>query len=144
MVRIWKEFSFSAGHYLTNLPKDHKCSNQHGHTYKFRLYIEGSIDPFLGWITDWGGLVRAAAEMVCREVDHKNLNDVPGLEQPTCEILTKWVFDRVAKTQLAPLSAEEQADIALSIMQGSPLGIRPHLVAVEVFEDLTTGCYYQP
>ena len=132
MMRIWKEFSFDASHQLVNLPPEHKCSRLHGHTYRFRLHIGGGIDPTVGWIADWGGLIRAAAEMIINELDHRHLNDINGLEIPTAEILALWIYRRVAKTQLSPLTAQETFDLSQ----------RPHLEAVEVFESLTTGVWY--
>ncbi|EFL0390005.1 6-carboxytetrahydropterin synthase, partial [Escherichia coli] len=37
-------------------------------------------------------------------LDHYYLNDIPGLENPTSEVLAKWIWNQV-KTQLPILSA---------------------------------------
>jgi len=124
-VRIWKEFTFDAAHRLPNLPGSHPCSRLHGHTYRFRLHIAGPVDPTLGWITDFGGLVKGAGDLVCRELDHRYLNEVPGLENPTAEVLARWIWLMVRTTQLGGVH---------------PAG--PTLVAVELFESSTTGVWY--
>ena len=121
-VRIWKEFTFDAAHRLPNLPDTHPCSRLHGHTYRFRLHITGVVDPQLGWITDFGGLVRAAGDLVCKKLDHRYLNEIEGLENPTAEHLVAWILQVVQTTWL-----------------GSATGFR--LSAVELFESSTTGVW---
>jgi 6-pyruvoyltetrahydropterin/6-carboxytetrahydropterin synthase len=39
-------------------------------------------------------------------VDHKTLNNVPGLENPTCELLAKWLWDKI-KQEIPILSKIE-------------------------------------
>lgn len=117
MTRIWKEFAFEAAHRLPNLPPEHKCSRLHGHSYRFRLHVSGEINPTTGWVVDFGGLLRAAGDMVCKELDHRNLNDIPGLENPTAEMLAVWIWKQVAVTQLT-------------------------ISAVEVMETCSTGVWY--
>lgn len=123
-MRIWKEFTFDAAHRLPNLPAEHPCGRLHGHTYRFRLHVSGELDPTLGWITDFGGLVRAAGELVCTAVDHRYLNEIEGLENPTAENLVAWIARMVKTTQLGG---------------GMPSDVR--LVAVELFESSTTGVW---
>ncbi|MCY0726064.1 6-carboxytetrahydropterin synthase, partial [Klebsiella pneumoniae] len=50
--------------------------------------------------------------------DHYYLNDIPGLENPTSEVLAKWIWD-----QMKPLV--------------------PLLSAVMVKETCTAGCVYR-
>ena len=41
-MKVSKEFTFDAAHYLT---KYHgKCENLHGHTYRLRVTVEGNLD----------------------------------------------------------------------------------------------------
>ena len=116
---IWKEFRFEAAHHLPNLPRTHKCAAPHGHSYRFRLYVQGKrLDPALGWLTDFGGLVKAAGDLLVRQLDHVDLNTVEGLGNPTAEVLSEWIAERVNLTALGP-STDEYA---------------PRLVAVEVQE----------
>jgi 6-pyruvoyltetrahydropterin/6-carboxytetrahydropterin synthase len=93
--RITKSFSFDAAHWLPHVPEDHKCRRMHGHTYTVVLGLEGDIDPVLGWVQDYGE-VAAACRPLLRELDHRCLNDVAGLENPTAEVLAAWIHRRLA------------------------------------------------
>ncbi len=126
MMRIWKEFRFEAAHFLPNLPASHKCARMHGHSYRFRLHIAGTINPTTGWVTDFGGVLRAAGELVCADLDHRTLNEIDGLANPTAEHLAVWIWDRVSVTVLGGQNTE---------------GFR--LVAVEVLETRTAGVIYE-
>ena len=45
-MRIWKEYSFEAAHYLPRVPAGHKCSRMHGHSYVVRAHDrDSSSDP---------------------------------------------------------------------------------------------------
>ena len=56
---VFKEFTFDAAHFLPNVPETHKCRNMHGHTYRIRIYVEGPLDPHLGWVMDFADLKKA-------------------------------------------------------------------------------------
>ncbi len=92
---IWKDFSFEAAHRLPNVPEDHPCSRMHGHSYRFRLEAAGDLDPTLGWVMDFAFLGSLADQLIIRELDHRTLNDVKGLENPTAEVLALWILERV-------------------------------------------------
>ena len=51
-MEIYKDFSFDSAHFLPNVPDGHKCKNMHGHTYKLRVFVKGTPDPFYGWIME--------------------------------------------------------------------------------------------
>lgn len=91
---IWKEMTFDASHALGFLPPSHKCSRLHGHTYCVRVAVSGPLVPPLGWVMDLGALKEAMGVMVGM-LDHRHLNDIPGLEQPTAENVAAWVAERV-------------------------------------------------
>lgn len=114
---IWKEFSFEAAHRLPNVPEGHKCARLHGHSFHVKVTVSGEPDPVLGWVMDFGE-VKAACRGIEDRLDHRYLNDIEGLENPTSEVVARWIWD-----QLAP---------AL-----------PLLSAVEVRETCTTGCTYR-
>ena len=48
--------------------------------------------------------IAAAWEPVHAALDHRHLNDVPGLENPTSEILAMWIWERL-KPELHNLTA---------------------------------------
>ncbi|PRX98018.1 6-pyruvoyl tetrahydropterin synthase/QueD family protein [Allonocardiopsis opalescens] len=62
----------------------------------------GDVDPATGWLMDFAE-IKAAFKPLLDQLDHYYLNDVPGLENPTSEVLAKWIWDRLID-QL-PLSA---------------------------------------
>jgi 6-pyruvoyltetrahydropterin/6-carboxytetrahydropterin synthase len=102
-ARITKSFSFDAAHWLPRVPDDHKCRRLHGHTYRIVLGLEGELDPQLGWVQDYND-VGAALRPLREDLDHRCLNEIPGLENPTAEILAAWIYDRLQPT--LPLLAD--------------------------------------
>lgn len=100
---LFKEFQFEAAHHLPNVPTGHKCGRLHGHSFLVRLEITGEVDAHTGWVMDFAEL-KAAFKPVYNRLDHYYLNDIPGLENPTSEVLAKWIWDQM-KPQLPLLSA---------------------------------------
>jgi 6-pyruvoyltetrahydropterin/6-carboxytetrahydropterin synthase len=94
-VEIFKEFSIDCAHSLPHVPEGHKCKNVHGHTYKIRLTVAGELDPQLGWVMDFADL-KTAFEPIKQALDHRYLNDIPGLENPTAEHIAVWIWQRIA------------------------------------------------
>ena len=93
-VRLVKDFRFEAAHRLPRVPQGHKCARLHGHSFRVDIEVEGPIDPDLGWLIDYGDIKDAFAPLLDR-LDHHYLNEVEGLENPTSEILAKWIWDRL-------------------------------------------------
>ncbi len=102
-MEIYKEFAFDSAHFLPNVPDGHKCKEIHGHTYHLRIYVNGSPDKDLGWIMDFKELKDRVMSLV-DQVDHKLMNNITGLENPTAEIITIWFWDRfkAAATRFKP------------------------------------------
>lgn len=118
-MEIFKEFTFEAAHLLPNVPEGHKCSRLHGHTFKVRLYAEGSVGPESGWVEDFAD-IKKAFKPFYEQLDHYFLNEIDGLENPTCENLAIWIWNKVKP-------------------------VLPLLSRVETFETCTSGCiYYGP
>jgi len=93
-MEIFKDFIFEAAHRLPNLPSDHKCSRLHGHSFHVEIRVTGPVDPKLGWVIDFGD-IKAAFQPSYDRLDHHYLNEIDGLENPTSEILARWIWDRV-------------------------------------------------
>jgi len=93
-TRITKAFTFDAAHWLPGVPEGHKCRRLHGHTYQVIVALEGELHPTLGWVVDYGEVSRVV-DPVVRELDHYCLNEIPGLENPTAEILAAWLYRRL-------------------------------------------------
>jgi 6-pyruvoyltetrahydropterin/6-carboxytetrahydropterin synthase len=116
-MRLFKEFSFEAAHLLPNVPEGHKCRRLHGHSFHVRVTVDGPVGVDSGWVMDFADL-KAAFGPVHDKLDHRYLNEIPGLENPTSERLAEWIW-----RELAPA------------LHG--------LVEIEVRETCTTGCVYR-
>ncbi|MDC9582629.1 6-carboxytetrahydropterin synthase QueD [Xenorhabdus sp. PR6a] len=114
---IFKDFQFEAAHHLPHVPKGHKCGRLHGHSFTVRLEITGEVDPFSGWLMDFAD-VKTVFKPIWEQLDHNYLNEITGLENPTSEVLAKWIWEK-----LKPLL--------------------PQLSAVMVKETCSAGCIYR-
>lgn len=111
-TEITKTFSIEAAHRLPNVPAEHKCARLHGHSFQITLHVTGEVDPALGWIVDFAELTRAFAP-IHTLIDHRYLNEVPGLENPTSENLARFVLERV-KLPAGKLAAVSVAETCSS------------------------------
>lgn len=93
-TEITRSFHIEAAHRLPHVPEGHKCSRLHGHSFKITLHVGGDLDPKLGWVVDFADIDRAF-EPLFKLLDHRYLNEVPGLENPTSELLARFIFERV-------------------------------------------------
>jgi 6-pyruvoyltetrahydropterin/6-carboxytetrahydropterin synthase len=111
IVELKKEFRFEAAHFLPRVPAGHKCARVHGHSYKVDLFVRGPVDPATGWLVDFE-VLDAAWDVLHRQFDHRNLNDVPGLENSTCENLAGYIWRQVkqAVPQLSAVTVWETHD----------------------------------
>lgn len=88
---ITKQFKFEAAHRLENLPKDHKCSRDHGHSFRVEIVVEaGKLDK-RGFVADY-----AEFDFLKRYIndylDHRDLNQVFNF-QTSAENLARHIFD---------------------------------------------------
>lgn len=93
-VRLVKEFRFEAAHRLPNVPEGHKCARIHGHSFKVEVSIRGPVNPVTGWFLDYDVVDRAWRPIHDR-LDHRYLNEIEGLENPTSEHLARWLWERL-------------------------------------------------
>jgi 6-pyruvoyltetrahydropterin/6-carboxytetrahydropterin synthase len=114
---LFADFTFEAAHRLPNVAPDHKCARLHGHSFRVRVTVAGPVDPVMGWVIDFADVKQAFAP-IHAALDHRYLNEVAGLENPTSEVLAQWIWARL-EPALAMLSS------------------------VEVRETCTTGCVYR-
>ena len=110
-VELRKEYRFEAAHFLPKVPAGHKCARMHGHSYRVELLVAGPVDPATGWLIDFAEM-DDAWHQIFQKLDHRTLNEVPGLENSTCEILAAYVHAAIKQTvpQLAAVTIWETAD----------------------------------
>ena len=116
-AELVKIFRFDAAHSLPNAPEGHKCRQLHGHAYRIDIHVTGVVDPERGWIMDFGDLKKVVRPII-DSLDHKNLGEIPGLENPTSETLAKYIWDRIAPNL-------------------------PNLSAITIWETDTSRCTYR-
>jgi 6-pyruvoyltetrahydropterin/6-carboxytetrahydropterin synthase len=93
VTRIGRTFRFESAHRLPNLPDGHRCKNLHGHNYRVEVVIAGAVDD-RGFVLDFAEIDAAVMPLI-RIVDHRLLNDVEGLENPTAEVIAAWFLQRI-------------------------------------------------
>ena len=114
---IFKVFRIEAAHRLPNVPADHKCARLHGHSFAVELRVSGEPGIDSGWVMDFAEIKTAFAPLY-DQLDHRYLNEIEGLENPTSERLAIWIWERL-KPAL------------------------PALSEVVVHETCTSGCRYR-
>ena len=92
---VFRVFQIEAAHRLPNVPEGHKCARMHGHSFRIEVHVSGEVGVDSGWVMDFADL-RRAFQPLFDQLDHRCLNDVEGLENPTSENLARWIWDRLA------------------------------------------------
>lgn len=88
-----QHFQIESARFLPHLPKEHPCSRLHGHSFKIILTLVGDLDPQIGWVMDYHVISQVMAPLLS-QLDHHVLNEVTGLENPTSELLAKWIYEK--------------------------------------------------
>ncbi len=116
-MEIFKEFTFEAAHRLPNVEPGHKCARLHGHSFRVSVHLSGTVGTDSGWVRDFDDVSCAMAPLLKR-LDHYYLNEIDGLENPTSEVLARWIWTRLTAAL-------------------------PELSEVVVRETCTSGCVYR-
>lgn len=115
-MEIFKEFTFEAAHHLPNVPPGHKCARLHGHSFRVEVVVAGPVGEQSGWVMDFADL-KKIFQPLYEALDHRYLNEIEGLENPTSENIARWIWKR-----LKP--------------------VLPNLSRLVVRETCTSGCIY--
>ena len=91
---MYKVFKIDAAHSLPHVPEGHPCARLHGHTFRIVVYVEGPLQPGKDWVMDFADIV-GTFRPVEQMLDHKCLNEIEGLENPTSENLARWIWQRL-------------------------------------------------
>lgn len=101
-MEIFKEFTFEAAHRLPAVPDGHKCGRLHGHSFRVEVFVSGPVGDRSGWVIDFAE-IKEKFDPIQKQLDHYYLNEIEGLENPTSEILARWIWKRL-KPALPALS----------------------------------------
>jgi 6-pyruvoyltetrahydropterin/6-carboxytetrahydropterin synthase len=93
-MKISQAFKFEAAHRLPNVPPSHRCSRLHGHSYRVEVQLDGPVDPVTGFVVDFFDLEESFTNIM-DALDHRCLNEVDGLENPTAENIAVWIWERL-------------------------------------------------
>ncbi len=115
-TEIFREFTLEIARCLPTLKASHPCARMHGHTLHVQVHIAGEIQAESGWVMDFNELNRSIAD-IKSVLDHRVLNEIAGLENPTTELLARWIW-RQLKAEL------------------------PGLCRIQIRENPTSGCNY--
>ena len=116
-VDLFQTFTFEAAHRLPQITEAHKCVRLHGHSFRVELHTGREFGGDNGLVLDCAD-VSAAFRPVHDRLNYHYLNEIDGLENPTSERLSIWIWERL-KPAL------------------------PRLSAVAVHETCTAGCRYR-
>lgn len=110
-----QQFRIESARRLTGLSSDHPCARLHGHSFQIILTLVGEKDPVKGWVMDYHEISRVI-EPLLKQLDHRVLNEVEGLENPTSENLCVWLYERAksAIPGLVRVSVRETPDTECS------------------------------
>lgn len=89
-AHAWRRYRFEAAHFLPNVPAGHKCGRLHGHG--FEVVLHAAMPPGADDGVSAHLALDAAWVPVHERLHHRCLNDIPGLENPTAELLTSWIW----------------------------------------------------
>jgi 6-pyruvoyltetrahydropterin/6-carboxytetrahydropterin synthase len=95
MWELTKSFRFEAAHALGGTTLGATSEQIHGHSFRAEVTVRGTPDPATGMVLDLGLLERSMTA-VQKTLDHKMLNRVDALGQPTLENLSRFIWERVA------------------------------------------------
>lgn len=91
MTEISYEFWFDAAHQFLHMPVGHKYRGLHGHSFRVELAVRGTPDATTGFVVDFAEL-EAAGEAMRERLDHRFLNEIEGLENPSLEHIARFIW----------------------------------------------------
>jgi len=89
MIEICQQFGFDAAHHLGAGASENR--RVHGHSFYVEVTLRGEPDAKTGFLRDFGE-VDSALKDVRALLDHRLLNEVEGLANPTLENLARFIF----------------------------------------------------
>jgi len=94
-MEVAYRFGFDAAHHFENFPEGHPYRGVHGHSFQAEVALRGAPALDTGFVADLGEVEQACAE-VRKSLDHRMLNDIPGLEKPSLEHLCLYIWGALA------------------------------------------------
>lgn len=95
-AHVWRRYVFQSAHQLPNVPVGHKCGRMHGHGFEVIVHANqdlGARDLSI----DYDHLDEVWAPLHL-QLNYACLNDLPDLQNPTSELLSSWLWERIKPT----------------------------------------------
>lgn len=90
MHELTQKFMFEAAHTLQREIESDSSRRVHGHTYFADVTVAGKPDAATGMVMDLA-VLRSGIEEIRERLDHRLLDEVPGLGPPTLESLCSFI-----------------------------------------------------
>jgi 6-pyruvoyltetrahydropterin/6-carboxytetrahydropterin synthase len=87
-LTITKRYHFESAHFLPYVREGHKCKRMHGHNYEVEITVNTPIRGD-GFVIDFWDLDKVVQPLI-DQIDHRCLNDIDGLQNPTAELIATW------------------------------------------------------
>ena len=87
---VWRRYRFRAAHQLPNVAPGHKCGRMHGHGFQVILHAQCTEAADVAY-----DLLDSIWEPFRAQLDHRCLNHIEGLSNPTSEMLSAWLWHRI-------------------------------------------------
>jgi 6-pyruvoyltetrahydropterin/6-carboxytetrahydropterin synthase len=99
-TRAWRRHAFQSAHQLPMVPVGHKCGNMHGHGFEVILHTQQGTDANHSRNDSDSAYTQldAAWAPLQAELNYACLNELAGLENPTSEIMSSWIWARLKST----------------------------------------------
>ncbi|MFP4518856.1 MAG: 6-pyruvoyl trahydropterin synthase family protein [Oceanicaulis sp.] len=104
-LTISKDFTFDAAHHFEHKDADHPFSRLHGHSFQGTVTLTGAREPGSGMVRDFWE-IETELQNIREQLDHRLLNDVEGLENPSLENIAHWVFEKLDRVLPGLVSVE--------------------------------------
>jgi 6-pyruvoyltetrahydropterin/6-carboxytetrahydropterin synthase len=85
----------------------------------------------MGWVQDFGDVKLVYQRVVDQWLDHRSLNDIPGLTNPTAENLCWFLFDAL-QPSLPKLSRVEVWETSTSMAALDDLEYETRMIDIEL------------
>ena len=93
-ARLSAKFHFEAAHFQPGFPEGHPNRRMHGHSFTGEVMVESDVCPNNGMVMEHEKLSGAVNEIVA-QLDHNLLNDIEGLDVPTGEYISRWIYNQL-------------------------------------------------
>lgn len=107
LTAITRRYHFEAAHFLPFVAEDHRCRRMHGHNYEIVVWATRNTSNDLdqrGFVVDFAELDALVLPLVGK-VDHRCLNDIEGLENPTAELIGHWFMRQLSQLNEVSVTA---------------------------------------